>query len=58
MTILSVSRKGVKCAWAVRGDVKEKAFPAIALTKADALEKLIAIVKAEEAKLPPQEVPD
>ncbi|HVA17462.1 MAG TPA: DUF2158 domain-containing protein [Candidatus Dormibacteraeota bacterium] len=55
MTILSVSRRGVKCTWAVRGDIKEKTFPAIALTKPDELEKLIARVNAEAAKLPPQE---
>jgi uncharacterized protein YodC (DUF2158 family) len=52
MTILSVGRKGVKCAWATKDHtIKEKTFPAISLTKHDGgREKLIAIVKEEEAK--------
>lgn len=51
MTVLSIDRNGVNCAWSVKGDIKEKSFPAVALTKADrpaALEKLIsAIAEAE-----------
>jgi uncharacterized protein YodC (DUF2158 family) len=51
MTILSIDRNGVKCAWSMKGDIKEKSFPAVALTKADrpaALKKLLsAIAEAE-----------
>jgi len=51
MTILSIDGNDVKCAWSVKSDIKEKRFPAIALTKADtpeALEKLLsAIAEAE-----------
>ncbi len=52
MTILSVGRKGVKCAWATKEHtIKEKTFPAISLTKpAGVLGKPIASVKEEEAK--------
>ncbi len=54
MTILSIGRNGVKCAWSVKGDIKEKSFPAVALTKADkpdVLEKLISSVAQAERDL-------
>lgn len=51
MTILSIDRNGVKCAWSVKSDIKEKCFPSVALTKADRpadLEKVLsAIAEAE-----------
>ncbi len=51
MTVLSIDGDEVKCAWAVKGDIKEKSFPAAALTKAvrpAVLEKLISSIKQEE----------
>jgi uncharacterized protein YodC (DUF2158 family) len=44
MTIVSIERKCVTCAWSVKGDIKSNSFPADALIKADkpvTLEQLV-----------------
>ena len=53
MAILSIDRNGVKCAWLVKGDIKEKTFPSVALTKAnspDDLKKLLSAIAEEEGR--------
>jgi uncharacterized protein YodC (DUF2158 family) len=34
MTVVSVAEDSITCDWSVRGDVKSKSFPAVALKKA------------------------
>jgi uncharacterized protein YodC (DUF2158 family) len=53
MTILSIDRNGVKCAWSVKDDIKEKSFPSVALTKADrpeVLQKLLSAIAEAEGR--------
>lgn len=48
MTVLSIDGNDVKCAWSVKEDIKEKVFPAAALTKAGILPKIISLIEQEE----------
>jgi uncharacterized protein YodC (DUF2158 family) len=45
MSVLTINRNGVTCAWSVKGDIKSKSFPAAALKRPDkplTLEQLVS----------------